>query len=90
MGPDQQPVRAAVRDRAAGVQNLLDRRSRADLGLPRIATFRDWLLAESAEDARRLKALIELEGPGRARAKPRAKSGTIRALRQDRGAVSSS
>jgi len=26
-------------------------------GVPKVATFRDWLLAEAGEDARRLKAL---------------------------------
>jgi LysR family glycine cleavage system transcriptional activator len=31
---------------------------KATSALPKIATFRDWLLAEAAEDTRRLKTLL--------------------------------
>ena len=31
---------------------------KATSALPKITTFRDWLLAEAAEDVRRLKALV--------------------------------
>ena len=38
-------------------QHVLDRLSEGDFALPKIAAFREWLLAEAAEDTRRLKAL---------------------------------
>ena len=42
--------------RAAVDQDLLDRLPEGDGSLPKIAAFRDWLLAEAGNDVERLKA----------------------------------
>jgi hypothetical protein len=42
---------------AADGQHLLGRLPEAAMGAPKVATFRNWVLAEVAEDVRRLKAL---------------------------------
>ena len=64
LGPDQRPPRAAVRSGLRAAQVLLDRLPQGDRALPKIATFRDWLLAEAADDARRASRRPTLEATG--------------------------
>lgn len=50
----------------AGIEDILDRLYRATASLPKIATFRDWLLAEALNDLRQLESLT-----GTSKRKPR-------------------